>query len=326
MQSMGNKSLQQDFVQSACDCPTKSIPWWNSVGTQILLCPTTANLYSSMNSLASNPIREVKDQMLEHSSVVTQSSVHSFHQLSGEVEDKVDERCSSDSAQSGAIQHTSDKVDKHTLEKLKQGHSNPKPVLSVGTSQLCFVPPKDYGLSLIHPHMIPSPPWFVLPVESSGEEPIYVNAKQYHAILRRRRHRAKLQSQKKPTKVKRKPYLHESRHLHAMKRARGSSGRFLSSKKLQELQPQLSATTADAHVFLDRDGVSNSRTGTGRGTLLQFEDFASSELRSHFQGNIYDGCNGFLGAGLKLGVGFHLSEVGDRHCNDLRGNSSLALF
>ncbi|XP_030490708.2 nuclear transcription factor Y subunit A-3 isoform X4 [Cannabis sativa] len=73
-----------------------------------------------------------------------------------------------------------------------------------------------------------------LPLDLTEDEPpIYVNAKQYRAILRRRKFRAKLEAQNKFLKV-RKPYLHESRHLHALKRARGSGGRFLNSKDVQE--------------------------------------------------------------------------------------------
>lgn len=112
-----------------------------------------------------------------------------------------------------------------------------------------------------HPHgMGMASPRVPLPLDFAHDEPIYVNAKQYNAILRRRQYRAKLEAQNKLLKP-RKPYLHESRHVHALKRARGPGGRFLNMKKIQEDQPDGSVGQGDLGSARPEDSIGGGGGG-----------------------------------------------------------------
>lgn len=85
--------------------------------------------------------------------------------------------------------------------------------------------------------LAPICPRVPLPAEMNDDEPIYVNAKQYQRILKRRQARAI--RQRVLSHHHKKPYLHQSRHLHAVNRPRGEGGRFLSKATIQKRNNEL---------------------------------------------------------------------------------------
>jgi len=114
---------------------------------------------------------------------------------------------------------------------------------------------------------------------AAEEAPLYVNAKQFHRILKRRLARQKLEEQLRLTSKTRKPYLHESRHNHAMRRPRGPGGRFLTSDEVAEMERNAAQHKGEGGDDADKDDGPSKIVVPGSGSKRKAAGAPSSAAK-----------------------------------------------
>ncbi|KAE8677479.1 Nuclear transcription factor Y subunit A-9 [Hibiscus syriacus] len=265
----GNDDRQIDNgAQRVLQSTSYSEPWWKGVGTNPFgesasKSPSVEQLNGSMENgavdllphsgLGNEDRRNGQDrQHLKHVPSATPLTLGEHHEPNSQME---------------LVGHSI------VLTSYPYSDSQHGGILTLYGPQM-MVPPHLYGM---HHARMP------LPLQME-EEPVYVNAKQYHGILRRRQIRAKAELEKKAIKV-RKPYRHESRHLHAMRRARGCGGRFLNTKKLTDDVISLTSgkgKNSGENVFSGSERESANSAGNMNSSFGQQEGNCARDIASGY--------------------------------------------
>ena len=139
------------------------------------------------------------------------------------------------------------------LSQQGQGVPNPQAMLNHG-------PRPGVPAAMTAAQQMPPPQSPELASGAVEESPLYVNAKQFHRILKRRVARQRLEEALRLTNKGRKPYLHESRHNHAMRRPRGPGGRFLTADEVAQIERNKAAEGGEKQ---EPEAVVSTKTASG---------------------------------------------------------------
>ncbi|XP_043698038.1 nuclear transcription factor Y subunit A-10-like [Telopea speciosissima] len=270
--------------------PVTSVPWWSALGSQ----PVYHGPSFGVKSLSVGPATG-GDQI--------QAASRQVHRATDPAPQKENNNTSQFTIVSG------DGKDSLKAQKVQQFPSiisrqsslpeyQARVELGLAQPVICTnYPYMDQCYGVFTPYGAQTAGRMLLPLNMTTDDgPIYVNAKQYHGIIRRRQSRAKAEMENKVIKS-RKPYLHESRHLHAMRRARGCGGRFLNknaksgkggsdSCKAAEGQHSHSDGSPSSEVLQSDSGnLNSSKEASGGGSNLSVSDVTSvySGDVNHFQ-------------------------------------------
>ncbi|XVE75851.1 hypothetical protein DITRI_Ditri12bG0124600 [Diplodiscus trichospermus] len=259
-----------------------SVPWWSALGSQ---------------SVYGESYGQLKPLLMEHQSSGDQ--VTSTKQARRATEQEL---IKGNPAQftifPGDRKNSGDGQKPHTVISLQSAPPENRARFELGFGQplVCAKYPymdQCYGVFSTYGPQISGR--VMLPLNLTSEDgPIYVNAKQYNGIIRRRQSRAKAVLEKKATKA-RKPFMHYSRHLHAMRRPRGCGGRFLNTKSLNSgtdgkemkkaAEGQLSHPTGsqNSEVLQSDSGTLNSSKEANGGSTLSGSEVTSMYSREDLE-------------------------------------------